>query len=429
MALFKKLFAPADPLSSLRKAFSRGQWAEVLTLGKSVDTSACSDELRNELADLLVQAGDRLADLNLTEAEAFFRSGDEERAREHLGLAAELAVSASLCERVDSVRIANEKTYTRAVEKEVMPPSSCGCESGCGPTAYTPDEDDEAPFVDDDSELDLDSRLELCLGGYPPGTVDRYLALDGELKAAIVAAHSGATPSAREAFSRVEESARNADFYYEFGILLGRCGETEAAIEALRHCLAQAPGHALAGEVLFGFLTAAGHREQALSVLQNLEAAGFPATFCLARKAILEALGGDYDQALAHAEAAFQKGNREGDLLVLLGQLLERRGDLDRAEEVFAQTAGGGGCSGGGISVPFAEFCLRHKRQLDRVLDGFKALWHQDPGNPLWMLRTAQTYLAKGWTAQGRQLLQKFLGRDDIPEDLHEEARGALEAN
>ena len=428
MALFKKFFAPADPLSNLRKAFSRGQWADVLSLGNILDPGSCPAEVQVELADLLQQAGDRLAEINLTEAEAFFRAGDEERALEHLGLAANLAVSANLRGRVAEVRAANEKIYARPAEKEEVPAPACGCDSGCGPVACAPDENDEA-FALDDSELDLDSRLELCLGGYPPGTIERYLTLDEELKTAIVAAHSGATQAARETFCRVAESARNADYHYEFGILLGRCGETEVAIKALQHCLAQAPGHALAGEVLFGFLVAAGHREQAGAVLQDLESGGLPPAFCLARRAILGALDGDYNQALAHAEAAFQNGNREGDLLVLLGQLLERRGSLDRAEEVFALTAGGGGCGGGGISVPFAEFCLRHKRQLDRVLEGFKSLWQQDPGNPKWMLRTAQTYLAKGWTAQGRQLLQKLLARDDIPATLHDEARAALEAN
>ena len=428
MAIFKKLFAPSDPLTSLRKAFSRGQWAEVLALGKALDPSLIAADVGAELTELLDQAGDRLAELNLQEAEAFQRAGDETRAREHLDLAASLAANPGLRERI----------FARSPRREAPPrpaapipapllASSCGCGSDCGPQGTAPDNPLDTPSPAD-ADLDLDTRLELCLGGYPEGAVDRYLALGPPLKAAVVLAHGGETQAALEAFAGVPAADQKEDFHYERGVLLARQGEVEGAVADLERCLDLAPAHPLVGDVLFNLLLGAGRLEPAATLVGTLEAAGCPASFCLARRAILQAVAGNYDQALQLAEAAYGAGSREGELLVLFAQLLERQGRVDQAEQIYVQTAGSGGCGGGGISVPLAEFWLRHKRQLDRVLEGFKGLWQQEPGNPLWMLRTGQTYLAKGWTGQGRELLRRLVDRNDIPAELFDEARQALDA-
>jgi tetratricopeptide (TPR) repeat protein len=428
MAIFKKFFAPSDPLTKLRKAFSRGQWAEVLALGKALDPSHIAADNGAELTELLDQAGDRLAELNLQEAEAFLRAGDEARAREHLELAASLAAEAGLRARILALSPRREAPPRPAtpIPAPILAPS-CGCGSECSTPGPAPDSPLDTPSPAD-TDLDLDTRLDLCLGGYPEGAVDRYLALGAPLKAAVVLAHGGETQAALEAFAEVPAADQQEDFHYERGVLLARQGEVDAAAADLERCLDLDPAHPLAGDVLFNLLLGAGRLEPAATLVQRVETAGCPASFCLARRAILQAVAGDYDQALPLAEAAYGAGSREGELLILFAQLLERQGRVDQAEQIYVQTAGGGGCGGGGISVPLAEFWLRHKRQLDRVLEGFKGLWQQEPGNPLWMLRTGQTYLAKGWTEQGRELLRRLVERNDIPAELFDEARQALDA-
>ncbi len=431
MALFKKFFAPADPLSSLRKSFSRGQWADVIALGKGIDPGSLAEEAGAELADLLRQAGDRLAALNLSEAEAFLRCGDELRAREHLVLAESLTEDAALRERVRELRASQAPPPRTAPEPAPAPAAAepaHGCGGSCGPQGCGPQlEEEPAPTAD--ADLDLDTRLELCLGGYPEGAVDRYLALGVALKQAVVLAHGGERDAALEAFAVVPEAERGEDFHYERGVLLAHSGEVEGAAGDLQRCLQLAPRHPLAGEVLFNLLLGAGRFEEAGVLLEELAAGGQDVGFCLARRAILAAVLGDFERSLADAEAAFEAGNREGELLLLFGQLLERNGRLDQAEKVYAMTGGGAGCGGGGMPVALAEFLLRQKRQLGRVVESFKGLWNQEPTNPLWMLRTGQAYLAMGSTEQGRKLVRAVLERPDAPEELREEARQGLDAD
>ncbi len=426
MAFFKRLFASGNPLDATRRAFARGEWAEVLALTEGTDLSLLDDEGRTALDDYRSQACNRLGELNLREAEAFLRAGDLERARDHLSLAESQAVDSLLLAEIRQI-----KDQPLAGENGVPPLSvaatdcGSGCGSGCGPSP------EQAPVpTAESSGLDLDTRLELCLGGYPEGLAESYLGLSEEVKDAVLLAHGGEDEAAMKAFCRLPEALRDEHFYYERGVLAARMGESEAALADLRQCLQLFPAHPFAGEVLFSLLLASGDHQQADDVLTRLAAAGYPDAFCCARRAFLETLRGNREVALANAEKAFQAGNREGELLLLLGRLLEGRGRLEEAERVFAMTGGAGGCGGGsGVPLALAEFWVRQGRELDRALDGFKAAWQKEPDNPLWMVRTAQAYLAKGWQKEGVALINRVLARQDVPESLQEEARKSLEGN
>ncbi|WP_459860135.1 tetratricopeptide repeat protein [Desulfuromonas carbonis] len=364
--------------------------------------------------------------MNLREAEAFLRAGDLERARDHLSLAESQAEDSLL---LAEIRRIQEQSV--ADQKEVPPSSKAAtdCSSGCGPGCAPGADPLPAPTVES-SGLDLDTRLELCLGGYPEDLTERYLGLDEELKGAILLAHGGEDEAAMKAFGCLSEELRDEHFYYERGLVAARMGESEAALADLQHCLQLFSAHPFAGDVLVSLLLSSGHHQQADDLLTQLAAAGYPEAFCCARRAFLETFRGNREIALSNAEKAFQAGNREGELLVLLGQLLERKGLLGEAERVFAMTGGAGGCGGGsGVPLALAEFWLRQGRELDRALDGFKAAWQKEPDNPLWMVRTAQAYLAKGWQKEGVALINRVLARQDVPESLLEEARKALEGN
>ncbi|NOY13125.1 MAG: tetratricopeptide repeat protein [Deltaproteobacteria bacterium] len=130
------------------------------------------------------------------------------------------------------------------------------------------------------------------------------------------------------------------------------------------------------------------------------------------------------DLAIGHVRQAVAVGVQDADFLQLAAQLLEQAGALDEAEDIL-QRLPGDGCSGG-ISLPLAEFLLRQKRDLARALDAFNGACRQDPQDPRWQLRVAQTYLARNWRKEGLELLKKVIDDPRLDPVLRQEAQPLL---
>ena len=110
-----------------------------------------------------------------------------------------------------------------------------------------------------------------------------------------------------------------------------------------------------------------------------------------------------------------------------MASLLEQAGEMKEAESILRRIPAGGGCGGGGgMSVPLAEFLLRQKRELGKVLDTFNAACRQDPQNPRWPLRAAQTYIARNWKKEGLDLLGKVVHDPSLDPQLKREAEQLL---
>ena len=75
------------------------------------------------------------------------------------------------------------------------------------------------------------------------------------------------------------------------------------------------------------------------------------------------------------------------------------------------------------MSLPLAEFLLRQKRELARILDTFNAACRQDPQNPRWQLRAAQTYIARNWKKEGLELLKRVVDDPQLDPQLQQEAK------
>ncbi len=100
--------------------------------------------------------------------------------------------------------------------------------------------------------------------------------------------------------------------------------------------------------------------------------------------------------------------------------MLEHVGALNEAEAAL-QMFPSSGCKGG-ISLPLAEFWLRQKRELANILDTFNAACREEPENPRWQLRVAQTYLARNWVKDGLKLLRKVANDPRLESELAQEA-------
>ena len=415
MSFFKKIFGQSDPLASLRKAVGQKRWADALATGEAVDRTALDSDAARELDQLLESAGDGLAELNLTEGEGCLRGGDRERAAEHFTLAAAQVRSNHLARRIVQAQAA----MATAGNPGSVPstPETLGCGSECfgSGRAASNDKNDS-----DDPNLDESTRLELVLSSYPSDMATACVESSEEFRKAFLLAHEGRDKEAADIFETIPQNERNGLYHFEFGALLGRLGELGRACRELETALTFNPGHILILETLIALEISGGKEDVAWKRLESLLEKGGDPAFCHGGLASLSARLGHADKALQHGSRAIAAGNVDPRILLLTASLQEKFGKVDEAETTLQRIPGGGGCSGG-VSIPLAEFWLRQKTNLDKALEAFKGALRQGPDQSRWVMRIAQTYLAKGWKKEGLKLLKNALADPDLDPELQRE--------
>jgi tetratricopeptide (TPR) repeat protein len=418
MSFLKRFFGgdAGDPLAPLRRASSQQRWAEVLNLSAGFDGRSLAPEAEQEIAELTALARNRLAEINLQEAEAFLRAGDLAKVRDHLTLAAEFALDGALRQRITEA-----ENQARGGPPVTGPETFADCGDTCISSCSSGAKPGHADAGSSSHGFDFDVRLELVLTGYPPTLVERYLAAPEEFRQAVLLVHESSPEEALAAFAALPETVRNDLYHFELAMLLVGRQRYDEAVTELKAVLALNPDHPLAQESLVQVLCQAGELDEAQARSETLLQQGQgEASFWEGRLAAISALRQDREGALRHGLAAIAAGNRDPETVLLVGTFLELAGQLAQAEQILV-LLGSGGC-GGTNPIPLAEFWLRHTRCLDQALEAFKGALRQDPTNRRWPLRIAQVYLAKGWRSEGEQLVNQLLGQTDLPQELRDEA-------
>jgi tetratricopeptide (TPR) repeat protein len=417
MNLFKMLFGRTPPMDSLRQACADREWARALAVGRPLQGTPLSAAEQEERDRLLLLAGNSLALVNLEEGEAFRRLGDEERAREHFGLALEQAGDLSLRERIATALQGEESPPALAPRKDA---SSC---SSCASAAPVLD-----PIFEVEDDLDPQTRFELILASYPLALAQRYQNASSSVREAFLLAHAGRNDEALGCLEQIPEGERDDLFHFESGSLLARLGVVEPASQALERAAASPSLRIHAIEALINLQLMTGQEAKAHKRLQALLAQGEAPAFCHTRLAYLLAQG-DAAKALEHGRQALALGVAEPDLLRLVASILEKNGHLAEAEHLLSRLPGTGGCSGGTVSTYLAEFWMRHNMHLDRSLEAFKGAARGEPDNPRWSLRIAQTYVRRGWKKEGLAMLEKVLLAPELNAELYQEGKSLLDAH
>jgi len=420
MAFLKNLFGKGDPLATMEKALRENRWADALAAGEKLQGQELAPETSARVHDLLAAAGDGLAMLNLTEGEGCLRAGEIGRAIEHFSLASEQARGEELKERIAQAMTDCSSTAPSAAPVE--PVSDHSCASGCCSSSGDSPAESE-PVFPVEGEPDSQDLFELILGGLPTDLASRYRGRGVAFRNALLAAHRE-EEGALHLLDLLPEEGKDDLFFFERGSLLGRLGQTEAACRDLERAVDLNPQHLLALDALVGLELSEGQTEKAARRLCDLLDQGVATGFCHAGLAAILAGEGDPEQALIHGEKALAQGHVSPDTIFLVASLLEKDGRVEEAEHLLMRIPGGG-CSGG-ANVYLAEFWLRQGKNLQQALEGFKGALRQDNGNPRWALRIAQTYLALGWTRDGRSLLEKTLSDPNFDPALRREAEASM---
>lgn len=416
MGLLGKIFGARSGLDRMRRALEQKDYTAVLHLGE--DLLAAGEE-SVEIVSLMDAASDGLAQLNLVESERFLQAGDTARAQEHLQLALQQARSSERIAQVEALLSADDSSVSYSPEDD-MPgegaasSSSCG---GCSPALYAAD-------LAAEDLPDLQAQFELILASYPPEMQHRYLSHSEIFQQAFLSVHSEDDDQALPLWLKIPAAEHDDLYFFELGSLYARQGEIDKGLHFLLQAHKAAPENILVVDAVVGLLLEKGDIEQAQSLLQQqLEVEGQQG-FCFARLCEVHLMLQDPTSALAAAQKALQAGYAETGFVVLAASLYEQHGQA-RAAETLLSGLPGGGC-GGGINLHLAEFWLRQRQELGKVLDAFNGACRQEPDNPRWQLRVAQTYLARNWRKQGLELLKRVVGDPRLEDALRFEAEQLL---
>lgn len=414
MGILGRLFGAKPSLEKMQRALAQGSFAEALHLGE--DLLAGGDD-SSELGAFLAAASDGLARLNLEEGLRSKQAGDVPLAAEHLQLAMSQARSEELIAEVEAA-LAPQVSVSEPVSDRQGAESISA--SGCGGCAPAP----QSAEVAVDELPDLQSQIELAVASYPPELQQRYLARSGSFLKAFLMVQEGEDLQALPYWDEVPDGERDDLYLFELGCLYGRMGEGSRGLELLRQALTLAPENWLVVDALLSLLLEQEDLAAAQRLLEKQLDAGAHPALCHARQCELYAASQDSAAALASARQALAAGHADPGFLVLAAGLLEDAGLIEDAEQQLCRLSGGG--CGGGVNLPLAEFWLRHNRELAKVLDAFNGACRQDPENPRWQLRVAQTYLARKWRKQGLELLARVVGDPRLDESLRREAEQQL---
>ncbi|MGM0415383.1 MAG: tetratricopeptide repeat protein, partial [Thermodesulfobacteriota bacterium] len=203
--------------------------------------------------------------------------------------------------------------------------------------------------------------------------------------------------------------------------------EGPKACDALYSALQQNPALELATEIMVSILIGLEEYQKAINFIQEMMAKNQSPPFCHAQLATVYYAQDDADSTLKHAIEAIEGGYTDQNIMLMAAMLHEAKGQFQEAEALYMRIpTPAKGCGAGGMNLYLAEFLLRQKRDLRKVLDTFNNACRQEPDNPRWQLRVAQTYLGLGWDKRGQKLLRMVVRDPNLMEALRVEGQSML---
>jgi len=414
MGFLKKIFGGGASIEGLRKAVEQQRYVDARHLVDQLARQTLNESEEEEVEELRISAGNGLAKLNFDEALTLQSCGDFSQAAEYLHLAQEQVCSPDLRDQIEKA-LSAEPLEPEIYAADVALPDSC---ASCSipPTSLLGVED---AFVGD-----AETQLELILTSYPADLAARYGLKKETFKQAFLLSHAGQDDQALPLWLEVEKTDQDDLYWFELGSLFARTGDLAQARSALESAINTNSQLLLAIEALVPVLVATGDYSLAEERLHQYLQRGIDPPFCYAQLTTLYVQQEQFSVAADSALKALDAGNSDPGFMLLAASVFEHIGALADAEKVLTMLPASG-CQGG-ASLPLAEFWLRHNRELGNILDTFNAACREDPENPRWQLRVAQTYLAKNWIKDGLKLLRKVVTDPRLEADLAEEAEQLL---
>ena len=192
-----------------------------------------ADEQQNleYIHSMIAKCGNRLAEMNIGEAEAAIRSGDAQKAAEYLELSLELADDVSIREKTDKL-ISSLTAFSSSEVSQVKSAGQHGC-SSCGPNHHsTPPLE---PILPD--HLHSDEQFLLLINTLPGNLPQRYASLGEDFATAYLLAYSEESREALNKFRQLLSAGDNDIILYETALLEYKEGRIDVCESLLRRAL------------------------------------------------------------------------------------------------------------------------------------------------------------------------------------------------
>ncbi len=406
MGFLSKLFSSKATVAAVQRAVVQERYADAYYLAGELSSKTLEVDEAQTVARLRAEAGDGLAKMNLVEAKSKQLNGEQELADQHFDLALEYVCDHELKKEIEQARQA---------PVEIVTTDDSGTKPGCGTCAPA-----GSALVDESEKhmVEEGPRLELILLSYPPALKTRYEDRGREFVEAFLASQDGDSVQSYELFNSVNEDERDDIYWFEVGSLRARMGDMPEAKQALEQALELNPELMLAVEALVEVLLSMDLANAALGLIQQkmkTEAEAVPQ--CHALLVTVHARQEDWQAAAEHVRPALDGGYTDPAFISLAAMVMEKNGRLDDAEALLAKLPTGGGCRGN-TNLLLAEFYLRNNLKLEQAFASFNAVAKQEPDNPRWTLRLAQTCFARQWHKDGQQLLRQLMSNPKLDAEL-----------
>jgi tetratricopeptide (TPR) repeat protein len=276
----------------------------------------------------MTETGNKLALMNLTEAEHALYRGDRTKAEEHLHLAVELAEDVAIREMAEKL-----------MAPPLPPVSSQETKSGhhncisCAGGHAKPAENESVP----DDDLDAEDRFELLIQTLPDTLPGRYAALGKKFAYGYLLTHEGDDAAALQIFEELLAEGENDILLYEIATIHFRSGRLAECEGFLRRAMELNGENALCHLGLVQLLTHTGRVAETIPLLTHMTEFGLmPEQAMVFLGEAYLALGKEdkgmesYLKALAAPKVAREAAEK-------LIPLLEKHGRQEEAAYIFKQ--------------------------------------------------------------------------------------------
>jgi len=302
-----------------RFADAKYSFSEALEKIDSSNDAAKTDMIL--LQNRLITVNNRLADLNLHEAERAINCGDLRKAEEHLNLVIELADDVNIREKAENF-LGN---LTNPDHSDNLTNNNVSC-FGCKTEKFS----ENSPGVDD--QLSMEDRFDLLIHTLPPPLTERYAALGEKFAYSYVLVHDGDDANAALLLEELlSEDEKNDIYLYELALIEHRRGEFLNCEKLLRQAINLNASNSLCYLGLVQLLSDTARIHEAIPVLNHMIEHGLLSDQARLLLGDVYLLTGDDDKAIENWSQALSLPSVARGAAEKLVSLLEKHG---RDEEV-----------------------------------------------------------------------------------------------
>ncbi len=301
-----------------RYADARHDFQEAL---RKVTSEKLGSPIEIELAGKIALAGNKLAELNLFEAERSLSCGDFAKATDHLQLVLDLAEDVDLREK------AQKQLHAMPSAQQSQHASKDHDCTSCATTTEKLPADEHVW----DEQLSVEDRFNLLIHPLPGDLPERYFALGENFAHCYMLIHDGNDSAAMPILAEMLANGENDILLYEMALIKYRASRLPECEEFLRRAIRSNAMNPLCYLALVHLLVEVGRFPEVINILEGMINNGIVVEQARVLLGDVHALSGNEEAALDHWSQALQFKPFARGVAEKIIPLLEKQGRNEEA--------------------------------------------------------------------------------------------------